>query len=294
MLEAKPYKRKIALGYHLLTLPAVLLSGFVVFVPAGITFYAAFTRWNGMSAMTWVGLKNFEEIAADKIFWQALTNNLKWTVMFVTIPVVIGMIGAMFLLKRKKTRNVFQTIYLIPYVLAPVTNAIIWLNIIFSPNSGIIGFFKKMGLNISSPLGNMDTALGGVAMVDIWHYWGFLTIVYLAALRQTPEDQVEAAMIEGAGGWQTFCYVYMPNIAPTVKLMFVMIVIYSFLTFDYVYLLTSGGPAHATEMLSTLAYAAAFSTFQFGKAAAISMVMGLFGTIAAFFYTWLSRKDVTI
>lgn len=286
-------KRISTLGYHLLTLPAILLSGFVVFLPAIITFYAAFTDWNGMSStMPWIGLGNFQELAKDKIFWQSLNNNFKWTMMFVTIPVIIGMLGAVFLLKRKKTRNLFQTLYLIPYVLAPTTNAIIWLNIIFSPTSGVIGFLKKIGWDISSPLGNMDTALGGVAMVDIWHYWGFLTIIYLAALRQTPVDQVESAMLEGANGFQVFRYVYMPNIAPTVKLMFVMIVIYSFLTFDYIYLLTSGGPAHATEMLSTLAYSIAFTTFKFGKAAAVSMVMGLFGTIAAFFYTWLSRKDV--
>lgn len=270
----------------------MLLSASVVFIPAIVTFYAAFTEWNGMSTMKWVGLENFTTLFTDRIFWKSLGNNFIWTMIFITIPIAIGLISAVLLVKCKKTRNLFQVSYLIPYILAPTTNAVIWLNIIFSPTGGIIGYLNKLGMNITSPLGNMKTALGGVAAVDIWHYWGFLTIVYLAALRQTPKDQVEVAMIEGATGWQTFRHVYFPNILPTFSLMFATVIIYSFKTFDYVYLLTSGGPAHASEMLSTYAYTLAFSTFQFGKAAAVSLVMGLFGGIAAFFYTWFSRKDV--
>jgi raffinose/stachyose/melibiose transport system permease protein len=119
-----------------------------------------------------------------------------------------------------------------------------------------------------------------------------LTIVYLAALRQTPPEQVEAAQVEGANGWQVFRYVYLPSILPTILLMYVMIIIFSFLTFDYIYLLTGGGPAHATEMLSTYAYTLGFSSFLVGRASAVGIVMSAFGLVAAIFYTWLSRKDI--
>ena len=185
----------------------------------------------------------------------------------------------------------YQVAFLIPYVLAPSVNAMLWLNVIFSPVSGVISVLRNMGWDIGSPLANVKTAIYGCAAVDIWHYWGFLTVIYLAALRQTPEDQIEAAEIESANGFQTFIYVYLPNIAPTVRLMFILIVIYSFCTYDYIYLVTSGGPAHATEVLSTYAYTMAFSAFKFGKAAAVSLVIGIFGCIAAFFYTWFSRKE---
>lgn len=291
-MSKRAESRSSTLAYYFLSMPAVILSACVVLIPGVITFYAAFTEWNGMSAMQWIGMENFRELAEDTIFWKSLGNNFIWTLLFISIPVGIGMLSAVLLTKCNKSRNFFQVAYLIPYILAPTTNAVIWMSIIFSQTSGVIGYLRRMGFNVVSPLGYMSTALGGVAMVDIWHYWGFLSVVYLAALRQTPKDQIEAAMIEGADGWQTFRYVYFPNILPTFNLMLVMIVIYSFKTFDYVYLLTSGGPAHASEMLSTFAYTLAFSTFQFGKAAAVSLVMGLFGMIAAFFYTWLSRKDV--
>lgn len=292
MVALKKNKRDGSLAYWLLTLPAVILSICIIVVPGIVTFYAAFTKWNGMSQMSWIGLENFRELFNDAIFWKALKNNFIWTVIFVTVPVALGLISSVLLVFLKRGRNFFQVSYLIPYIIAPTTNAVIWMSIIFSHVSGIIGYLRNLGYEISSPLANMSTALVGVAAVDIWHYWGFLCVVYLAALRQTPDDQIESARIAGANAWQIFRYVYFPNILPTFSLMLVIIVIYSFKTFDYVYLLTSGGPAHASEMLSTLAYTLAFSTFQFGKAAAVSLVMGFFGIAAAFVYTWMSRKEV--
>ena len=278
--------------YHILSLPAILLSGIVVLVPAVQTIYSAFTEWNGISPnKTWVGLQNFIELADDWVFWQAVKNNFLWTLMFLTIPVVIAMLAAVLMARYRVGFKTYQTMYLIPYLLAPTTNAVIWLNIIFSPNAGLVGFMQSLGYDITSPLGNMGTALAGVAAVDIWHYWGFLTVIFLAAMRQTPQDQLESSKLDGANGWQTFRYIYLPSIMPTVLMMMVFIVIYSFMTYDYIYLLTSGGPAHSTEVLSTYARSLAFSAFKFGKAAAVSLVMGVFGSIAAFFYTWFSRKE---
>ena len=290
-LTPRKEKREYTFVYHLLSLPAVLLSGIVILVPAVQTIYAAFTKWNGIGAKTWIGLQNFTELFNDWIFWKAVGNNFKWTVIFLTVPVCIAMLAAVLMARFRVGHKTFQTMYLIPYLLAPTTNAVIWLNIIFSPNAGLVGFMQSLGWNITSPQSKMGTALIGVAAVDIWHYWGFLTVVFLAALRQTPVDQLESAKIEGASGVQTFRYIYLPNILPTVLMMLVFITIYSFMTYDYIYLLTSGGPAHATEVLSTYARSLAFSAFKFGKAAAVSLVMGVFGSIAAFFYTWFSRKE---
>lgn len=285
-------KRISTVAYHVLSLPAILLSGAIVLIPAIQTIYSAFTKWNGISTeKEWIGLQNFQELASDWVFWKSVVNNFKWTLMFVTIPVIVALLASVIMAYLHIGSKSFQIIYIIPYLLAPTTNAIIWLNMIFSPNAGLIGFLQKLGWEITSPLGNMNTALVGVALVDIWHYWGFLTVIYFAALRQTPQDQIESARMEGSNGWLTFWYVYMPNIAPTVRLMLILIVIYSFCTYDYIYLMTSGGPAHATEVLSTYAYSLAYSAFKFGKASAVSLVMGLFGCIAAFFYTWFSRKE---
>jgi raffinose/stachyose/melibiose transport system permease protein len=278
--------------YYLMIAPALLLSGLIVLLPGVLTAIAAFTNWDGLGLHArWIGLENFRQILTDPVFLASLRHTFIWMGLFLTIPVFIGLVAAALLLRRKRSRTVYQVIFLIPYVLAPITNAVLWLNIIYNPISGLIGFMNSKGLNLPSPLAGQHTALYAVAGVDMWHFWGFLTIVYLAALRQTPLDLVEAALVEGASGWQVYRYVYLPTIRPTLKLMWVMITIFSFLAFDYVYLLTQGGPAHATEMLSTYAYTAAFSAFEFGKAAAVGLVMSGFGLVSAFLFVWLSRKD---
>lgn len=284
-------KQKIP--YYVLLAPAVILSTCVILIPSVTTIISSFTDWNGVSAdMNYIGFQNYTELLQDSTFIKSLTNNCKWMVMYLTIPVLIAMIAAVCLQKQKKRSALFQVMFLFPYVIAPIANALIWLNMIYSPLTGLVGFMKTtFRCAISSPLTQTNTALIGVAAVDIWHYWGYLAVVFFSALRQTPEDYVEAAVMDGSNGWQLFRYIYFPSMLPTFKMMMVLIVIQSFLQFDYVYLLTSGGPAHATEMLGTLTYNYAFTLFQFGKSAAIAVMMSLLGLIASIAYARMSRNE---
>jgi raffinose/stachyose/melibiose transport system permease protein len=272
--------------------PALLLSIGIVLAPALLTFAVAFTDWDGASRPSFVAFANFAAVFQDPVFWGALYDNIQWTVIFLTIPMAIALVAASILMSRKKSSAVYQIIFLLPYVLSPVANAVIWQNIIFDPVSGILGYVSKNFFPLDNPLTNTSTALYAVAGVDIWHFWGYLTVVFFAAMRQTPEDQLEAAFLEGANGWQVFWNITLPNILPTVALMFVLVTIFSFLTFDYIYLMTQGGPARSTEMLSTFAYSFAFTSFQVGKAATVALVMSFFGLIASVVYVWLSRSGL--
>lgn len=283
--------RKINWNYFLIA-PALLISITIILIPGIMTVVYSFTDWNGLSPnINFIGLKNYIELFQDKIFFKAIGNNIIWTLLFLTIPVCIGMLAAMLLLNCKKTRSIYQVAFLIPYVLAPSVNAMLWLNIMFSPVVGMVAFLRNLGLDINSPLASMQSAIYACAGVDIWHYWSYLTVIYLAALRQTPKDQVEAARLDGSNGWQLFRFVYLPNIKSTVNLMFVMITIGSFLAFDYIKLLTGGGPAHATEVLGTYAYSFAFGSMKVGKAAAVGLFISFFGLIASFIYARISRNE---
>jgi raffinose/stachyose/melibiose transport system permease protein len=285
--RASYLRRRTAINYALLA-PALLLSIVIVVIPGILTLLFAFTDWSGVGFDPhFIGGQNFRDILADPVFATALTNNIKWLVMFLTLPAVIGLLTAMLLLRRKRIRTFYQVIYLMPYVLAPVVNALIWQTIIYNPHGGVAGL-----LGLQPPTGSTATSLYAAAAVDMWHYWGFLTVVYLDAIRQTPVDQVEAAIVDGAGGWGVFRNVYLPSIRPTLLLMGVMTVIFSFLAFDYVYLLTQGGPAHSSEVMGTYAYAFAFSSFEFGKAAGVGIVMSVFGLLASVLYTWVSRREL--
>ncbi len=279
--------------YYLLIAPALLLSAVVVLIPGVLTAVAAFTNWNGISLhANWVGFGNFRAIFSDPVFRTALGDNLKWAALFLTIPVGIALGTSLLLLRRPRTRTLYQVLFLVPYVLAPVTNAILWLNIIYDPVAGLWAWLQGHGLVGQVPLGNTHFVLLAVATVDMWHFWGFLMVVYLAALRQTPPEQIEAAQVEGASTRQLFRHVYLPNIMPTLMLMFVMEAIFSFLSFDYIHLMTGGGPAHASEVLSTYAYTFAFSEYEFGMAAAVSLVMSFFGLLMGAFYALLSRREM--
>jgi len=284
-------KTKINWNYFLIA-PSLLVSFAVILIPGILTIITSFTDWNGISPnINFIGIKNFLELFSEKVFFIAIRNNVTWALLFLTIPVCIGMLVAMLLLNRKKTRNIYQIAFIIPYVLSPIANAMIWENMIFSPLFGLVGYLRNMGIDIGSPLASMQSAIYACAAVDIWHYWSYLTIIYLAALRQTPTEQLESARLDGCNAWQLFRYIYFPSIKATVNLMFVMIVIGSFLSFDYVKLLTAGGPAHSSEVLGTFAYSLAFDSMKVGKAAAAGLVMSFFGLIASVFYARLSRGE---
>ncbi|HWJ73595.1 sugar ABC transporter permease [Mesorhizobium sp. BR1-1-16] len=286
--------RSVAFSHALFVAPALVVSVAIVLLPALLTLLVAFADWDGASTPTFVGLKNFQAVFSDPVFWGALFNNVQWMVIFLTIPMAIAMVAASILMRRKRSSAVFQIIFLLPYVLSPVANAVIWQNIIFDPISGLLGFVSRSWFPLFNPLTDTRTALYAVAGVDIWHFWGYLAVVFFAAMRQTPEDQLEAAFIEGASGWQVFWNVTLPNILPTVALMLVLVTIFSFLTFDYVYLITQGGPARSTEMLSTFAYAFAFTSFQVGKAATVALAMSFFGLIASLVYVRMSRSEIQL
>lgn len=279
-------------GYWPFCVPAILISALVVVVPALLTVLASFTQWDGVSDPRWIGMKNYSDLYQDRDFWRAIFNNLRWMIIFLTVPMALGLIAASILLTRRKSAAAYQMILLVPYVLSPVANVGIWVNMIYDINSGVIGFLNRHVTEISYPLGKIDTALYAVAATNIWSFWGYLAIVFYAAMRQTPEEQLEAAMLEGASGWQIFANVTFPHILPTFALMFVFTIIFSFLNFDYIYLMTNGGPAGSSEMLSTLAYSFAFRTFEVGKAAAVAIAMSGFGLVASFVYVNLSKADL--
>ena len=204
------------------------------------------------------------------MFWTALTNNLIWTAIFLVVPIAMGLLAATMLLVARRGRTFFQVIYFLPVIIATAITARIWQGMIYSPVTGVFGYLQNLGLPIVNPLSQPSMALFGVATVDLWHWWGFLCVIFFAALRQVPQDQIEAARLEGATFWQMMRYVLLPGDRPTITLMMIMTVIWSFLVFDFVYILTQGGPAFSAEVLSTLAYRKAFYDLNVGQAAAAS------------------------
>ena len=277
--------------HRLYVIPTLLINVCIILIPALFTIALAFFRWDGIGSPTFVGLRNFRALWTDRVFWTALGNNIVWTLIFLTIPIAIGLLAATLLLVARRGSMFFQVVYFLPMVIATAILARVWQAMIFSPVSGINGMLQRMGFPTVDPLSQTSTALLGIATVDLWHWWGFLCVIFFAALRQVPQEQIEAARIEGATFWQMMRYVLLPGIRPTVTLMMIMTVIWSFLVFDFVYILTQGGPAFSSEVLSTLAYRSAFYDLAVGKAAAVALVISFFGLLATAFYIKLQARE---
>jgi raffinose/stachyose/melibiose transport system permease protein len=162
---------------------------------------------------------------------------------------------------------------------------------IYNPQSGIVAMLNRYGYDVRDPLSQTSTALYGVAVADLWHWWGFMAVIFFAAMRQVSQEQIESARIEGANYFQLMRWVMIPAIMPTIALMMVMTVIWSFLVFDFIFIMTQGGPAFTSEVLSTMAYRKAFYELGVGYAAATALVISLFGLTAAFFYIRLQNRE---
>ena len=277
--------------HRLYLLPTLAINAVVILIPACLTIALAFFRWDGISTPAFIGLGNFSALWNDRVFWTALQNNLVWTAIFLVAPIAMGLLAATMLLVVQRGRTFFQVVYFLPVIIATVITARVWQGMIYSPVTGIFGYLQDLGFPVVNPLSQPSIALFGVATVDLWHWWGFLCVIFFAALRQVPAEQIEAARLEGATFFQMMRYVLLPGIRPTIILMMIMTVIWSFLVFDFVYILTQGGPAFGSEVLSTLAYRKAFYDLNVGQAAAASVVISLFGLVATFFYIRVQSRE---
>jgi raffinose/stachyose/melibiose transport system permease protein len=275
----------------LFALPAVLINVVIILVPALLTFAAAFVVWDGVGIPAWAGFANFRHMFDDPVFWSSLTNNFVWTLIFLTVPVIMALVMAAALLVAPAGRLVVQCIIFLPRILAVAVIGRIFQGMIFSPATGLLAWLNERGFSLADPLADPDRSLFAVAAVDIWHWWGFLAVVFLAAMRQISVDQIEAARLDGAGFFALMRYVLLPGIRPTLALMLILTVIWSFQVFEFIYIVTRGGPAYGSEVLATLAYRHAFFEGDIGQAAAVSCVMSLFGLIATALYMRLQIRE---
>jgi raffinose/stachyose/melibiose transport system permease protein len=275
----------------LFALPALLINVCIILIPALLTLMMAFFAWDGVGIPAWAGLANFQHMFGDAVFWSALTNNFIWTAIFLTVPICVALVMAAALLMSPRSRAVVQPIIFLPRILAVAVSGRIFQGMIFSPVTGLVAWLNEHGISIADPLADPDRSLYAVAAVDIWHWWGFLAVVFLAAMRQISIDQIDAARLDGAGFFALLRYVLVPGIRPTLTLMLILTVIWSFQVFEFIFIVTQGGPAYGSEVLATLAYRHAFFEGDVGQAAAAAGVMSLFGLCATAAYLWLQIRD---
>lgn len=288
-ISSKTSTRSITAWLFLLPLFAVIFV--VMLAPSIESIYYSLTDWNGIGAAKFIGISNYLRMLQDKIFWRAFSDNLKWTLVFLIVPIVMGLLGASLLAPIRKGQMLYRIGFFLPYTFASVVNAQIW-RYILSPEHGIGAWlslhgFPWLAINF---WGNQSVVLYSIMFVGNWQWWGFLVLLYLAAMQSIDNQLYEAARIEGANRWQEFIYVTFPGIRPTFVFMILMTTMWSFLVFDYIYILTGGGPNHASEVLGTYAYSKAFTGLEAGYGAAIAMTMSFICAIIIAAFVYLRKR----
>jgi raffinose/stachyose/melibiose transport system permease protein len=288
--RARFFRRRVV--PWLFVLPVLLLHGIVIVGPSGAGLYYSLTKWSGIGAAEFIGLENFRRLIFDDMdFRRAFLNNLIWLAIFLTIPIAMALIAASLLAPIRRGGMLFRAILFIPYIVPSVVTASIWRNLLH-PTLGIGGQLAEAGvpgLDIAY-LGNSRTALFAVAFADNWHWWGFLMVLFLAAMQNIPADLYEAARMDGANRWDEFRHITIPGIRPTLVFMLLMTAIWSFLVFDYIWILTQGGPAGSSEVLGTLLFKNAFNRFDAGYASAMGLTMSFFAGIIISIFIVLRRR----
>ena len=271
--------------------PLIVVNMLVIVVPSLEAVYYAFTNWTGYGTAKFIGFDNFRTMFTSGEFWQACFHNVLWTIFFLIVPMAMGLGGAFMLSRITRFRALFRTLYFIPYVMATVVSSIIWENLL-NPNGGLgsaIGFLANVSF-----FGNQKLALPSVAFVNNWQWWGFLVVMFLAAMQSTNPALYEAAQIDGANTWGQFWHITLPSIRPVLMFLALMTIIWSFLVFDYIYIITQGGPNNATQVVGTLMYTEAFSDQAAGYASAMGLFLGVLAIIVVVIYTRIRRRGWNI
>ncbi len=285
--------KKKSIVPYLFILPAFIIHFCIVSLPSLSTLAMSLFDWNGIGNATFIGLDNFTEIfTEDTVVKIAIINNLKWLAIFITVPIIIGFVVSIIVSRIRKGQMFYRVVYFIPYVISAAVAGKIF-TAYMNPYYGINAFLDKIGLTQLADtlwLGNPKIALYSVAFVDNWHWWGFVMVLFLGALQQVDPVLYEAARVDGANRIQELIHVSIPGIKATIAFVLIMTVMWSFLTFDYVYVMTNGGPANSTEILATWIYKNAFAKYRAGYANALCVVQSGICLIFYFVQRYISKK----
>jgi multiple sugar transport system permease protein len=261
-------RRSTALGYALL---APSLFGVVVFLllPILVVVWLSLHRWDLLGPIEYVGLDNWRSVLTNSTFGNSLLVTLVFVAIVVPAQTVLGLVAASMLARRLPGSAVFRTLYVLPWICAPLAIAVLW-RWILAPTDGAVS--TVLGHRIEW-LTDPGLALPVVSAVVVWTNVGYVALFFLAGILSIPDDIHAAARTDGASAWQGFWRITLPMLRPTMFFVLVTGIVSTAQVFDTVYALTGGGPRGRTDLLAHRIYAEAFGAAAIGRAAVMAVVL---------------------
>lgn len=273
-------------GIGMLT-PTLIVLLVMTAYPLIFTFVYSFTDYNylkGTENASFVLFDNYVSLFKNGYFQQAVWNTIKFTILAMVLEMALGLLIAVFVNSLKRGQKIMRTLLLLPYLLPAVTVALSW-RMMLSANYGIINqFLKGLGLPVFNWFMDTKTAFGTILLIDVWQNVPFVFLLLYASLQSVSENQYEAARIDGAGFFQQFWYITLPNIKGSLALCALLRTIDTFRLFEKVNVLTGGGPAGTTTTITQFLYTYGIKSLDFGFGSAGAIVMTLLVLILSSFY----------
>lgn len=281
----------------LMILPALVLLAAVFAFPIARAVWLSLFRDNLGTQLqpVWTGLGNYERLGLDGRFWQTLRNTTVFTVIAVTLELILGMGVALVLNQPLKGRGIIRAIAILPWALPTALIALAWVWI-FNDQYGVWNdILLRLGI-LRSPvnwLGQPLTAMAAIIAADVWKTTSFVAILLLAGLQAIPDDLYEAHALDGASGWQSFWQITLPLLRPQIIVAVLFRFAQSFGIFDLVQVMTGGGPAGSTETVALYIYATVMRYLDFGYGAALVVVtFGILIAVVALAFAVLRREEI--
>ena len=255
-------------------------------------YYSFTTKHLIRPVYDFIGMKNYIDVLMDPLFFKAFLTSILWTVFSLLGQIMIGFTAALCLNRVKHLQNVYRTLMIIPWAFPSIVIALSWKWILNGVSGFLPNLMVQIGLTNELPqfLSDSNMVFPTLIFINIWFGSAMIMVNILSALQTIPQDQYEAAQIDGAKKYQQFWYITFPHIKIVVGLLVVLRTIWIFNNFDIIYLLTGGGPANKTSTIPIYAYKMGWGTKLLGKSSAVTILLLLFLLIICFIYFTIIAK----
>lgn len=274
---------------YLFLSPVVILMCLLLMLPIILVIsYSFYDNVLITNDSTWVGLENYKTVLTDRVFLSSIKNTVIFVVLNVIFHLLIGMALALMVNVKcfsSRVKAGFRVIYMLPWMFNATVVAILW-KLLLNAN-GVVNYLLSQFNMIAGPvewLSDRSIVFWVLTFINIWAGYPFYMISILAGLQGISSDLYEAAQIDGASSVQSFFYITLPQLKPILISIAMLDFIWTTQNFSLIWLLTAGGPSHATEMMSTYVYKTAFTSYQYSQASAAAVIILLACIVLAIFY----------
>jgi len=267
--------------------PALVGTFIFIIIPVICSFGLSFMDWDLINKAQFVGLRNYKTLFTDPLFGKILFNTVVYALSTSFFAVIIPLVLACILNSKIRGSEFFKTAYFLPFITPMIVVAVAW-EWIFDPNIGILNYFLHLHINW---LYDPNFAMPAIIIVSVWKLIGYNMVIFLSGLSALNQSLFEASKVDGANAFDTFRFVTVPLLSPTIFFVVIITCISSFQIFDLIYLMTQGGPLDSTNVLVYAIYKNAFEYFKIGQASAIAYVLFVIILVLAL-GQWSLRKKL--